>query len=123
MALETDNSITGLVRGVMDDARDLIREEVALAKAEARIELSRLTTAAAQFGAAAVAGWFALMFVLGAVALGISAAFNWPAWAGFGIVGLVLGIAALVMFISARAAARRVEPMPRTIQSVKENFR
>ena len=106
----------------MDDARNLIREEIALAKAEARLEVSRAARAATQFGIAAVAGWFALMFVLGAAALGISAAFNWPAWAGLGIVGVVLAIVALVMLSSARAAARRVEPMPRTIQAVKENF-
>ena len=123
MAPETETSITGLVRGVLDDARDLIREEVALAKAEARLEVSRAASAGARFGAAAVAGWFALMFVLGAIALGISAAFNWPAWAGLAIVGVLLGITAAVMVSAARAAARRIEPMPRTIQSVKENFR
>ena len=107
----------------MDDARDLIREEIALAKAEARVEIGRAVSAVAQFGAAAVAGWFALMFVLGAIALGISAALNWPAWAGLAIFGVVMGIAAAVMLMSARAAVRRVEPLPRTIQSVKENFR
>jgi hypothetical protein len=123
MAPDTDTSITGLVRGVMDDARDLIREEVALAKAEARLELSRVTSAATRFGAAAVAGWFALMFVLGAVALGISAALQWPAWAGLATVGVLLGIAAVVMLSMARSAARRVEPLSRTVQSVKENFR
>jgi multidrug transporter EmrE-like cation transporter len=123
MAPETEHSITGLVRGVLDDARELIREEVALAKAEARVEISKATAAAAQFGAAAVAGWFALMFILCAVALGISAGLQWPVWTGFGIVGAVLAVAAAVMFFTARAAARRVEPMPRTIESVKENFR
>jgi putative superfamily III holin-X len=123
MALETDQSITSLVRGVLDDARELIREEVALAKAEARVEISRLTSAVTEFGAAAVAGWFALMFVLCAVALGIAAALQWPAWSGFAIVGVLLGIVAAAMYVTARAAARRVEPMPRTVESVKENFR
>lgn len=123
MALETDQSITSLVRGVLGDARELIREEVALAKAEARVEIGRLTSAVTEFGAAAVAGWFALMFVLCAMALGIAAAFQWPAWSGFAIVGVLLGIVATVMYVTARAAARRVEPMPRTVESVKENFR
>lgn len=123
MAHETDTSITGLVRGVMDDARELIREEIALAKSEARLELSKAGAAAAQVGAAAVAGWFAMMFLLGAVALGISAALDWPAWAGVGIVAVVLGIAALVLSVGARAAVRRVQPLPRTVDSLKENFR
>lgn len=123
MALETEQSITSLVGGVLDDARELIREEVALAKAEARLEVSRLRSAVTLFGAVAVAGWFALMLILCAVSLGIAAAFQWPAWTGFAIVGVLLGIVAGVMFFTARAAARRVEPMPRTIESVKENFR
>ena len=122
MAYETDTSITGLVRGVMDDARDLIREEIALAKAEARLELAKAGSAAAQFGAAAVAGWFALMFTLGAVALGISAAFGWPAWAGLALVGVLLAVAAGVLFMTARAAVRRVRPLPRTLETLKENF-
>jgi hypothetical protein len=123
MALETDQSITSLVRGVLDDARELIREEMALAKAEARVEVSRLTSAVTRFGAAAIAGWFALMFILCAVSLGIAAAFQWPAWTGFAIVGVLLGIAAGVMFMMGRSAIQRVEPMPRTVESVKENFR
>jgi len=123
MALETEQSVTGLVRGALDDARELIREEVALAKAEARLEVGRLTSAATQFGAAAVAGWFAIMFILCAIALGVSAALQWPAWAGFAGVGVLLGVAAAVMFFTGRTAARRVEPMPRTVESVKENFR
>ncbi len=123
MANEQDQSITSLVRGVLDDGRELIREEIALAKAEARIELAKAASAAAEFGAAAVTGWFAVMFILAAVALGISYAFSWPDWVGFGIVGVVLGIIGGVMFMVARGAARRVEPMPRTVETVKENFR
>lgn len=123
MAYETDTSLTGLVRGVLDDARDLVREEIALAKAEARLELGKAASAGARFGAAAVAGWFALMFVLFAFALGIPAAVGWPAWTGFAIVGVLLALGAGVLFMSARGAARRVQPLPRTVESVKENFR
>lgn len=123
MAYETDTSLTGLVRGVLDDARDLVREEIALAKAEARLELSKAASAGGRFGAAAVAGWFALMFVLVAFALGIPAAVGWPAWTGFAIVGVLLALGAGLLFMSARGAARRVQPLPRTVESVKENFR
>jgi len=123
MAYETDTSLTGLVRGVLDDARDLVREEIALAKAEARLELSKAASAGARFGAAAIAGWFALMFMLFAFALGIPAAAGWPAWTGFAIVGVLLALGAGLLFMSARGAARRVQPLPRTVESVKENFR
>src|SRR5512135_1348331 len=98
MANEQDQSIPSLVRGVLDDGRELIREEIALAKAEARVELGRAASAAAEFAGAAVAGWFAATFILVAVALGISYGFGWPDWVGFGIVGVVVGIIGSVLF-------------------------
>jgi Flp pilus assembly protein TadB len=121
MAHESE-SITGLLKGALDDVRDLIREEVALARAELRFELSKVATAGMQFGIAAVAGWFAGMFLLIAAALGIAALFEWPAWAGFGVVAVLLAVAAAVAFMGGRKAVREVQPLPRTIDSVKENF-
>lgn len=124
---DTDSSITGLARGVLDDARDLFREEIALARAEARVELSKAMAAGMKFGAAAVAGWFALMFLLVAVAAGIAGFFNWSPEVnvalGFGIVAVLLGLVAAGAFFAARSSAREVQPLPRTVESMKENFR
>jgi preprotein translocase subunit SecF len=108
---------------VLDDARELFREEIALAKTEARYELGKATVAGVRFSAAAVAGWFALMFALVAVALGISAILNWPPAAGFGIVALLMAAVAAGAFVSARKSAKAVQPLPRTLESMKENFR
>jgi hypothetical protein len=36
MADTTDASVSGLIRGALDDVRDLFREELALARAELR---------------------------------------------------------------------------------------
>ena len=47
------NSIPGLIRGLLDDTRELIREEIALARAEIREEVSAAQTVAVAFGAAA----------------------------------------------------------------------
>lgn len=113
----------GLIRNALDDVRELFREELALAKSELRQETSKLTSAAVRFGAAGVALWFAAMFLLVTVALGISALLNWPAWTGFGIVTLLLASAGGAMALAGRSAIRDVRPMPRTIETVKENFR
>lgn len=123
MAHETEASVGGLVRGALDDVRDLFREEVALARAEIRMELSKAATAGMQFGAAGVALWFAGMFLLVTVALGLSALANWPAWAGFGIVTVLLAVGGMVMLAVARRKLREVQPLPRTMESLKENFR
>lgn len=121
MAYESE-SVTGLLRGALDDVRDLIREEVALARAEMRYELSKIQAAGVQFGIAAVALWFAGMFLLIAAALGIATLFNWPAWTGFAIVAVLLGVAGLVAFMGGRKAVRNVQPLPRTVESIKETF-
>ena len=123
MAHETEASVGGLVRGALDDVRDLFREEVALARAEMRVELNKAMAAAMRFGAAGVALWFAGMFLLIAAALGISAGLNWPAWAGFGVVAILLAVGGMVMLAGARKAVREVQPLPRTVESIKENFR
>ena len=123
MAHVTEASVPSLIRGALDDVRELFREELALARAEMREEVSKAASSAAKFGAGGVALWFAAMFLLVTVALGISALLEWPAWAGFGIVAIVLAIAGALLVMSGRSALREVRPMPRTLHSVKETFR
>jgi uncharacterized membrane protein YqjE len=122
MAYESEASVGTLIRGALDDTRDLIREEIALARVELRQEAGKLMAAGVQFGIAGVSLWFAGMFLLVAIALGIVALFAWPAWAGFALVSVILGITGAVMLVSARHAMRRVEPLPRTVSSIKENL-
>lgn len=121
MAHESE-SVAGLLKGALDDVRDLIREEVALARAELRFELSKITSAGVQFGIAAVALWFAGMFLLIAAALGVATLFSWPAWAGFAVVAVLLLVAGAVAFMGGRKAVREVQPLPHTVDSIKENF-
>jgi hypothetical protein len=120
MAHETEASMGALLRGALDDIRDLLREEVALARAELRDELSKAGAAVKGYGGAAATGWFSGLFLLAAIAFGISDGFNWPYWAGFGIVGILLGITAGVLFIAGRASAREIHGLRRTTESVRE---
>ena len=122
MAYETEASMSTLFRGALDDVRELFREEVALARAELRTEMSKATAAAGGFGAAAAALSCAGLFLLTALALGIATAFHWPAWTGFAIVGVVLAIAGAIMFMSARRTFAEVRGLPRTVEAVKETF-
>ena len=121
MAEESDTS--GLIRGIVDDLRDLVREEIALARAEVREELAKAKDAAlgAAIGVAALAvgGLFLLTFI----ALGIAALLGWPAWTGFLIVGVTLAAAGAALLISARTRMRRVHTdLPKTTSSVRENM-
>jgi Flp pilus assembly protein TadB len=119
---ETEASMSTLLRSALDDVRELFREEVALARAELRTEVSKATAAASGFGGAAAALSCAGLFLLTALALGIATFFQWPAWTGFAIVGVVLAIAGTIMFMSARRTLREVRGLPRTVETVKETF-
>ena len=123
MAHETEASVGGLVRGALDDVRELFREEVALARAEMRHELNKASSAAVGFSIAAGALLFSAGCVVVALALGLATLLEWPAWSGFAIVAVLLAVVSAVGYSSGRRAVSTVEPLPRTVQTMKENFR
>ena len=118
-----DHSIADLLRNTFQDAQDLIRGEVALAKAELRQEVTRLRSAAASLAVAAVAGLVALIFLLTALAWAIPELTGWSTWTGFAIVGAFALLAAVVLGLMGRNTLAAARPMPLTIETMKENMR
>jgi protein-S-isoprenylcysteine O-methyltransferase Ste14 len=117
-----NDSIGSLVRGVLIDIRDLMREELALARVEIREQAGQAKLAAASLGAAAVALAFGATFLLVAIAVGLADLLDWPVWTGFLIVALLLSIAGLVMLSSGRKKLASVQPVPEeTVRTLKEN--
>src|SRR2546423_3337772 len=82
-------SIPGLIKGLLDDARDLIREELQLARAEIREEVSALQTVTIAFAVAAVVGLAGAMLLSVALGGALAYALSWPPWAGYGIVAVL----------------------------------
>ena len=117
-----DQSLADLIRGTIHDAQDLVRGEIALAKAELRQEVRKVGAGAAALAAAAVAAVISLALLLTALALGLSTLLGWPAWAGFAIVGgLVLLIAgALAMMGKQRFTGE--QRMPLTTETMRETM-
>lgn len=116
-----DTSILGIIQTAIHDGQDLIRGEIALAKSEMREEVRRLGAGAALLAGALLAGMIALVFLLIAVAWGLSEGLGWPVWAGFGSVAAVLLIAAGVFAYLGRSRIGRDRHMPLTVDTVKEN--
>jgi len=117
-----NDSIGGLLRGVLMDMRELMREEIALARVELREQAGKAKLAVASLGVAAVALAFGGTFLLIAIAVGLADLLNWPVWTGFLIVALLLSIGGMVMLSSGRKRLRTVQPMPEeTVQTIKEN--
>jgi len=74
------------------------------------------------FGIAATALAFGGIFLLIAIALGVSDAFAWPAWAGFLAVAVVLAVVGLIAYAMARRRLHAVNMVPaETVTTLKEN--
>src|SRR2546425_925908 len=86
------DSIGGLLRGILIDVRELVREELALARLEMREQANRARLAIAILAAAAVALALGTVFLLLAMANGIAFALGWPAGAGYLVGALLLAI-------------------------------
>src|SRR5215210_131041 len=116
------DSIGGLIRGILNDLRTLIREEVALARIEIREQAGRAKAAALSFGIAIAALAFGGIFLLVALATAIADLLNWPVWAGFLIVAMLLAIVGMVTMTSGRKQLASVHAVPEeTISTLKEN--
>jgi fructose-specific phosphotransferase system IIC component len=115
-------SIPTLIKGLLDDARDLIREEIQLARAEIREEVAGLQTVAIAFGVAAVVGLLGAMLL--AIALGgaLAYALHWPSWAGYGIMAVLFLAAGWGLCLYARAKMRVIRAIPNTTETMKENI-
>jgi hypothetical protein len=119
-AARAANSGLGELLGeVSRDLSTLIRQEVELAMAEVSDSAKKAGKGAGFLGGAAVAGYFALLFLSICVwwALGLTAIGN--AWSAL-IVAVVYGIVAAILALRGRAKLQQVEGVPQTTETVKE---
>jgi hypothetical protein len=120
---EYDASISALLSGIVGDAQELVRQEIALARQEIREEINAAKNAGTTLAIAGAVLAIGGLFLLITLALGIADLLNWPTWAGFGVVGLVSAIAGAIMLSSARQRLKQINPVPeRTVETMKENI-
>jgi len=117
-----NDSIGGLLRGILMDLRTLIREEIAFARVEISEQAGRARAAAMSFGMAAAALLFGGTFLLIAMATGIAELLDWPVWAGFLIVAVLLSITGVIALSSGRKQLQSFHAVPvETVETLKEN--
>ena len=113
-----ERSTGRLVRDIISSAQEMLRSELRLAKAEIREETAKTVQGMRTLAIGAVAGLFALGFLLTAVMQLLASVM--PQWVAATLVAVGLGAVAAVMLTSGRKQLRL--PMPdRTIENVKEN--
>jgi hypothetical protein len=119
---ESETSLATLLSGIVADAQELVRQEIALARQEVREEISTAKDAGIKLGiAGAVLAIGGLLLVL-TLAQGLADLLNWPAWAGYGLVGLVLAIVGYFLLSAAQKRLSEIHPVPeKTVETLKEN--
>jgi len=96
----------------------LMRQEVALAKAEARQSASQAGKAAGLFSGAALGGWMAVLFLSLAVWEWLAGAIDNRGWAAV-IVMAIWAVIAAVLAAMGKAEVKRVNGLPRTVETTK----
>jgi hypothetical protein len=115
----SDASVGDLFGRVAQDLSTLMRQEIALAKAEVKEEVSKTAKGAGMLGGAGFAGYMVVLFASIALWWGLSNLMD-QGWAALVVTGIWAVIAA-VLFAVGRARLRQVNPKPeRTVETVKE---
>jgi hypothetical protein len=107
-----------LVGNVTRDLSTLMRQELALAQAELKAEVSKTGKAAGALGAAGFAGYMAVLFLSICLwwALGHLIGNSWSAL----VVAVIWGIVGAVLYSTGRKKLREVNPTPeRTVDTLK----
>jgi uncharacterized membrane protein YqjE len=115
MAAQNDSELARAVQDVTERAQLLVREEIALAKAEMSEKISKLIKGAVFGVIAGVFAVFALIYLLHALSWGLWEIFNSDTnfWLGFLIVGvLLLLLGAIGGLIAMRMVKRATPPTP-----------
>jgi len=119
---EREPSVSTLLSGIVGDAQELVRKEIALARQEIREEINNAKDAGIKLviaGAVLAVGGLLLVLTL---AQALAYFLNWPVWTGYGIVGVVLAAVGYILFSSAQKRMKQINPVPeKTVETMKEN--
>ena len=127
---ESQPSMTELVRGIVDDAQELIKQQVAMVRAEIRQDMQKTKEAVLSLAAGvgvAVLGVILLCFMLAHLLHwltgppGMDPA-SLPLWGCFAIVGGVLLIAGVALIFVGLRRFQTFNPLPdQSAQALEEN--
>lgn len=105
-----DQPVTELVGDLAIEVATLVKQELALAVAEMERKGRDAVKNVSRMVVGAALGGVALLVLLEAVVLGLGTVI--PLWASAGIVALVIGVAAYVLFQGGRSALRAMTILP-----------
>ena len=111
-------SLGELLGDVTRDLSTLMRQEVALAKAELKESATESAKGAGMFAGAGYAASMTLLFLSLALWAALALLMG-GAWAGV-VVAIVWAIIGLILFLIARAQFKKVKGAPQTVETLQE---
>src|SRR5678809_786204 len=112
MTDEVKTTIPMLIREVVSDARQLIHEEILLARAEAREQAAEATTLGLIAGVAVLCTLTGIILVAAAIGVALADVLDWPLWAGIGLVAVLFCAGGCVFYSIGRARVATLQIMP-----------
>jgi hypothetical protein len=122
MQTENNQSMSSLVSGIINDAQQLIRQEIALARREMLNEVDKAKTAAIAVGIGAVVGALALVLLSFFLVYLLTWATGVHEWVWFLVVGVLFAAAAGWLIFAAKSKLDQISLVPKqTVETMKEN--
>lgn len=115
-----ERTVGQLVADTTREMSDLLRYEVALAKAELAEDAKQAGLGAGMFGGAGFLGAVAFVLLCVAAAFGLNEGAGWPLWLSFLVVAVVVIVVAAVLALLGRQRVSKVGPPQRTIETSKQ---
>jgi hypothetical protein len=112
-------SVGDLLAEVSRDISTLMRQEVALAKAELKETASKTAKGAGLLGGAGYAGLMAVFFLSVALWWGLGDLIDSLGWSAV-IVAVIWAVIAAILYAIGRSRLKEVEGAPQTVETLKE---
>jgi hypothetical protein len=125
--LDNPASMSSLVGGIINDAQQLVRQEITLARQEIHQEVNKAKTAALSLALGGVVAFFGgllLSFALVHLLYWLTNDLHerFPLWACYGIVGGLCALVGVLLLVAARNKAGDIHLVPpQTAETLKEN--
>ena len=114
-------SLAALLGGIMHDAKDLLVQELTLAKLEGQDGLRHIKTAVLLLGIGVGVAAIGSMLLIVMLVHVLAAYTDIPLWGCYGIVGSVFGVLGGVLLASGKHKVEEIDVMPQTVETMKEN--
>jgi len=117
-------SMTGLLSGIANDAQELVKQQVALVKAEMKADFRRTVQSVGLLAAGSVVAVPALVLICHMAVYMLHELASLPMWIGNGIVGGALALISAVLIGVGVQRYRAVNLFPdQSVEALKENVR